>query len=160
VEKINIICVDDEREVQASLKKDLVVFKEYFAMHFCESAAEATELLDELDADGEHIALLICDHIMPGKNGVEFLSETNDDSRFKKTRKLLLTGLATHQDTIIAINKANISCYVEKPWTQDGIIKEVKILLTEYVVEAGIEYQSFIQILDQETLYKALSSNV
>ena len=93
MQKPKIICVDDQREVLATLKKDLEEFIELFKIEYCESAEEAMELIEEIDENGDHLALLICDHIMPVSNGIDFLIEVDKDIRFTKTQKLLLTGL-------------------------------------------------------------------
>jgi two-component system, chemotaxis family, chemotaxis protein CheY len=156
MQKPNIVCVDDQREVLATLRKDLEGFVDFFKIEYCESAEEANELIEEIDDKGEHLALLICDHIMPVSTGIDFLIEVDKDIRFAKTNKLLLTGLATHQDTIVAINNANIDFYVEKPWESENLINVVKLLITKYILAAGIEYKEFLSILDQELLYKEL----
>ena len=156
MEKPEIICVDDEREVLAALKRDLAGFKDYCNLTYCESAEEAQEVLEDLDAEGKPVALIVCDHIMPGKNGVDFLIELNKDSRFARTKKLLLTGLATQQDTIQAINQAQLDRYIEKPWAAESLIQVMKVLLTEFVVGAGMDYSDAMEILDQQTLYKFL----
>jgi two-component system chemotaxis response regulator CheY len=156
MEKPNIVCIDDQRDVLAALKRSLIGFADLCAVVDCESAAEAKELLDELDADGEPVALLICDHIMPGQTGVEFLADIALDPRFRHSKKVMLTGLATHQDTITAINTASIDRYIEKPWNDEELIAAVKVLLTEFIVKAGIDYEPFLSVLDQETLYRAL----
>jgi two-component system chemotaxis response regulator CheY len=156
MQKPNIVCVDDQREVLATLKKDLDGFLNFFKIEYCESAEEAYEIIEEIDEKGENLALLICDHIMPVSNGIDFLIEVDNDIRFQKTKKLLLTGLATHQDTIIAINNANIDYYVEKPWESADLINAVKHLLTKYILTSSIDYSEFISILDQELLYKEL----
>ena len=156
MQKPNIVCVDDQREVLATLKKDLEDFTKFFKIEYCESAEEAFDLIEEIDANGEYLALLICDHIMPVSNGIDFLIEVDKDIRFIKTRKLLLTGLATHQDTIVAINNANIDYYVEKPWESENLRNAVKYLITKYILNTGIEYKLYLPILDQELLYKEL----
>ncbi len=156
MEKPVIICVDDQREVLAALRKDLAGLTEKCEIEYCESAEEAGEIMNALDDSGETTALLICDHVMPRKNGVDFLIEINNDARFTRVRKLLLTGQATHQDTIVAINEAAIDRYVEKPWQAEELLKTVKILLTEFLLVSGMDYQSYLEIIDQETLYEQL----
>ncbi|MEF1300101.1 response regulator, partial [Vibrio parahaemolyticus] len=96
MEKLNLICVDDQREVLSAVLQDLEPLNKWLNIEDCESADEVLELMDELDADGEMIALIISDHVMPGKTGVELLTEISKDSRFVRTRKVLLTGQATH----------------------------------------------------------------
>ena len=127
--KPNIICVDDEREVLAALKKDLAEVSENYLVSDCETAAEAWELLEELHGEGQEISLIICDHIMPGENGVEFLTRLYQDERFRDVKKIMLTGLATHQETIRAINEAHIDVYFEKPWDPELLLEKVNMLI-------------------------------
>ncbi len=156
MDKLTIIYVDDQREVLTTLSKDLQVFETHCTVEECESADEAWDLINELDAEGDKLAILISDHIMPGKNGVEFLTEIHDDGRFSLTRKMLLTGQATHQDTITAINQAGIEKYIEKPWKSDQLIEAVKVLLTRYIFDTGIDYEPYTPVLDQATLLNYL----
>lgn len=154
--KLKIICVDDQREVLAALRKDLEEFRGAVEIVLCESADEAMDVLEKLARRGKEAALLICDHVMPGTNGVDFLARIDADLRFSRTKKILLTGLASHQDTIAAINKARIDYYIEKPWTREGLGGVVKRFLTQYVIETGLDYTTYALVMDQETLYREL----
>ena len=69
---------------------------------------------------------------------------------------MLLTGLATQADTIRAINNAKLDNFLEKVWDPDELLQTVKELLTEFIVERGIEYESYIEKLDAPTLYRLL----
>lgn len=158
MEKINIICVDDEREVLESVSRDLDYFSDMFNIEECESAFECLALLEELDAKQEYVALIISDHIMPEKSGVELLTEVAMDNRFLGTKKLLLTGLATQADTIQAINNAKLDNFLEKVWDPKELVQMVKELITEYIVEKGIDYEEYIGKLDAPTLYRLLQS--
>lgn len=155
MEKINIICVDDQREVLDAVVRDLQPLSEWFTIEECESADECLELLEELDDQGEHIALVISDHVMPGKSGVDMLSEIASDNRYRHTRKILLTGLASHQDTIHAINEAGVDRYFEKAWDAKELLKTCKSLVTKFVLDEGIDYQSMMGVLDVQTLYQS-----
>ena len=156
MEKINIICVDDEREVLDSVMRDLDYLSDTFNIEECESAFECLELLEELDAEQEHVAVIISDHVMPEKSGVELLTEIASDSRFLGTKKLLLTGLATQADTIKAINNARLDHFLEKVWDPEELLQTVKELLTEYIVEQGIDYDEYMEKLDAPTLYRLI----
>lgn len=156
MEKINIICVDDEREVLESVVRDLEYFSDFFNIEECQSADECLELLEEFDANQEYVALLISDHVMPDKTGVELLTEVELDGRFEGTKKLLLTGLATQADTIRAINTAKLDNFLEKVWKPEELVQTVKELLTEYIVERGIDYEEYTEKLDAPTLYRLL----
>ncbi|MDW1878062.1 acetolactate decarboxylase [Vibrio sp. Vb1026] len=106
--------------------------------------------------DGEMIALIISDHVMPGKTGVELLTEISKDSRFVRTRKVLLTGQATHTDTINAINSAGIDRYFEKPWQANQLIECVRILVTQYIFAMGLDYTQYHEHLDQNVVFDRL----
>lgn len=156
MKKPNIICIDDQREVLAAIKKDLDFFTPAFNIVDCESAAEAYEIMNDLNKDKEEVAVIICDHIMPGENGIDFLTRLNQDQKFLYTKKFILTGLANHTDTIQAINEAEINAYLEKPWEKEEFVTIVKKLLTRFIVEADIEYDNLMPFLDQATLDREL----
>ena len=156
--QLYIICVDDQREVLTTVSRDLQEINKYVTIEECESADETLELIDEIDSTGGHLAVIISDHVMPGKSGVELLKEIHEDSRFTTTKKILLTGLATHQDTITAINQAGIDRYLEKPWNAEELLQNVKSLLTDFILASGIDYEKYMEILDHTTLFNTLKS--
>lgn len=156
MEKINIICVDDEREVLDAVSRDLHCFSSLINIEECESAQECLNLLEEFDADQEYVALIISDHVMPGQSGVEMLTTIEQDERFTGTKKILLTGLATQQDTIQAINNIRLDNFFEKIWDEQQFVQTVRELVTTYIVEKGIDYEPYINILDANTLYRLL----
>jgi two-component system chemotaxis response regulator CheY len=136
--------------------QDLEPLATWLNIEDCESAYEVLDLMDDLDAQGEHIALIISDHVMPGKTGVDLLTEVAEDSRFKGTKKVLLTGQATHTDTINAINAAGIDRYFEKPWNAKALVECVRSLVTEYVFERGMDYTEWHDHLDQKIVLARL----
>ncbi|WP_435234196.1 response regulator [Psychromonas sp. PT13] len=156
MKKINIICVDDEREVLDSVTRDLDYFSEIFNIEECESAIECLELLEELDLQGESVAVIISDHVMPGMSGVDLLTEVECDPRFIGTKKLLLTGLATQADTIRAINEAKLDYFLEKVWDPQELLQMVKELVTEYIIEQGIDYKQYQNKLDGPTIKRLI----
>ncbi len=152
--QLTIVCVDDQRDVLSSIVDDLAFFQQYVRLEECESAEEALSIMDECDADGHHIAVILSDQVMPKISGVEFLMSVSRDPRFTGTKKVLLTGQATHQDTIIAINSARIDAYIEKPWQSNHLELVVKQLITEYVFENGLCWQNWQPILDADGILK------
>ncbi|MGJ7093845.1 response regulator [Vibrio hannami] len=156
MEKLNLICVDDQREVLSAVLQDLEPLSSWINIEDCESADEALELMDDFDAEGEFIALVISDHVMPGKTGVELLTEISQDTRFTETKKILLTGQATHHDTITAINLARIESYFEKPWSAEELINTVRRLVTEFIFDKGLDYTDYQNELDQNVVLTRL----
>lgn len=156
MEKINIICVDDQQEVLDSVLRDLRPLTSILRLEEAYGAQDCLDLMDQLDEDGEHIAVIISDQVMPEMTGTELLGKVAKDRRFAKTRKVLLTGQATHADTINAINEGHLDNYIEKPWQPEKILSVVKRLLTLYIVDAGIDHQPYMSMLDQETLFSKI----
>lgn len=157
METINIICVDDQSDVLDAVTRDLRPLESFYRIEGAESASDCLVLMEEMDARGESIGLVISDHIMPGGNGVELLQKISNDLRYLHTRKILLTGQANHSDTIRAVNEAHINNYFEKPWNPEDLLANAKMLLTGFVLDKGFEYKEFLPILDQVVLLSHLS---
>ncbi len=151
-----IICIDDQKSVLDTLAQNLSLLRDYYNIECCESAVEALELIETLDAEGAAIALIISDQRMPEQTGIECLTTIQQDQRFRLTKKILLTGQATHQDTINAINQARIDEYIEKPWQPEILIKIVQRLMTEYLFDKGIFEEYYRPVADNSILLKRL----
>ena len=156
MDNIYIICIDDQQEVLNALEQDLAFFDEKFNVEVCDTAQEALELMEDIDSKGDYTAVVITDQVMPEMSGVELLREVENDQRFKETRKMLLTGQATHQDTIEAINLGGVDQYLAKPWTREKLHEIVRKLLTHYLFKKGISYTDYQDNLDQELIYEYL----
>jgi diguanylate cyclase (GGDEF)-like protein len=83
-----------------------------------------------LEEDGERVALVIADQIMPGMKGVELLEEIH--RRSPETTKILLTGQAGLDAVIAAINRAHLNQYIPKPWAEANLRLSVENLLRQY----------------------------
>ncbi|MEM9418341.1 MAG: response regulator [Planctomycetota bacterium] len=152
-----ILCIDDQREVLAALIKDLEPFAEYFDIIDAESAEDAGAVLDDMIDHGMPVALIISDHVMPGITGVSFLTQLRNRGDLPNTRKLLLTGLATHEDTIRAINEAAIDQYIAKPWHVDQLFEVVGRLVTQFILAVYPDsYQLYLPILNQDVILERM----
>ena len=156
METINIICVDDQQEVLDSVMRDLRPLTSHIRLEEASSVADCMQLIEQIDENGDHVALVISDQVMPGETGTELLGRIAADRRFGKTRKVLLTGQATHADTINAINDGHIDNYIEKPWQPEKLLAVVKRLLTLYVLDAGLDHKEYMPVLDTTTLFSKL----
>ena len=97
------------------------------------NAREALELIEDLQQDGEQIAVVIADQIMPGMKGVELLEEVH--RRSPKTVKILLTGQAGLDAVVYAINKAGLDQYIPKPWDEPDLRLTIQSLLSRFRLE-------------------------
>lgn len=154
MEKLHVLCVDDQREVLLSITRDLEPLAEWTVVEECESADEALELMAELEEHGAPLALIVCDHIMPGMLGVDFLAAVERSGRHPHAKKALITGQATHADTINAINFAKIDAYIEKPWKSEDLRALCRRLLTEYLFDARMDADAYRRHADPEVLLR------
>ncbi len=126
-----ILCVDDEEGVLSALRQQLAArFGHECEIATASSANDALEFIDELEADGDELAVVIADQIMPGMKGDELLAEIH--KRSPTTTKVLLTGQAGLDAVISAINQARLNQYIAKPWVEANLRLIVEGLLRQY----------------------------
>jgi DNA-binding NtrC family response regulator len=110
-----VICIDDEQIVLDSLIREISESLENECdIETALGGAEALELVDELIKDGSEIALVISDYIMPDIKGDEVLRYVHE--KLPQTLKIMLTGEATVEGIVNAINSAKLYRYISKPW--------------------------------------------
>jgi diguanylate cyclase (GGDEF)-like protein/PAS domain S-box-containing protein len=129
-----IICIDDEPLILHSLREQLTrCLNDEFAVELAEGGAEAIALLEELMRAEVDIPLVICDQIMPDISGDYVLAEIHD--RHPKALKILLTGMASMDSVIHAINHANLYRYISKPWSETDLNLTVREAIRSYFQE-------------------------
>ena len=128
-----ILVVDDEEMVTTSLRNLFRLRTDYEAITFT-SPAEALASVASHAYD-----LVITDYLMPGMDGIAFLS------RFKQAQpqaiRILLTGYADKESAIRAINEIGLYQYVEKPWDNDALLM---------VARNALEKAALLRTLDQK----------
>ena len=116
--KGKIVVVDDDKIVTSAFNTLLKV-EGFSDAHLFNSPKEALDFLKENIPD-----LVISDFLMPEMNGLEFLSEVK--KLYPEVSKILLTGYADKENAIRAINEVGLYRYIEKPWSNDDLIINVK----------------------------------
>lgn len=147
-----ILLLEDEPEVRHALERDLQEFAERFRMESAESFEEAWDVIGEIDDSDDELALVLVDHRLPGRNGVDFLISLTDDERGEDAKKILVTGQAYLDDTVRAVNRAHLDYYVAKPWDPTELCDVVRELLTDYVVENGVDPLPYLRDLNEERI--------
>lgn len=156
--RLAILVLEDEPEVRESLERDLFPFAGDVRIEMSEDVDDAWEVVSEIDDDGDLLALVLCDHRLPGRTGVDFLVEMFDDERTASARKVLVTGQADQADTIRAVNQADLARYIAKPWDGDHLREVVREQLTMFVVNEGIDPLPHLSALDGAVALEALRS--
>lgn len=130
----HIVCVDDEEGILTALRQQLSArFGGECDIAVAKNAREALDLIDALQHDGEEVAVVIADQIMPGMKGVELLEEVH--RRSPRTVKILLTGQAGLDAVVYAINRAGLDQYIPKPWDEPDLRLTIQNLLSRFRLE-------------------------
>lgn len=157
--QIYILVVEDELEVMDALVNDLQQFEEFFPVESANSAEEARTVVNEIYAAGNEVGLILCDHVMPGQNGVDFLIDLEKSLEKHSAKKVLVTGQAGLEDTIQAINKAHLDHYIAKPWSKAQLEEVVISQLTNFVMERKYNPMQFMMVLDSVRLSEFMRTN-
>ncbi|HYD81132.1 MAG TPA: HD domain-containing phosphohydrolase [Paucimonas sp.] len=112
-----ILCVDDEQNVLASLRR-LFHAKGYRVLT-ADSGAVGLDVLAR-----EPVDLIISDMRMPEMDGAQFLARVRE--RWPDTIRLLLTGYSDTHSILAAINEGEIYRYITKPWDDHDIVLVVR----------------------------------
>jgi diguanylate cyclase (GGDEF)-like protein len=153
--RVAIICVDDEEVILNSLGRQLKrSLSNKYEIELASSGQEALELCAELEAEGVAIALVISDQIMPKMSGDEFLIKLH--AFYPTTLKILLTGQASANSVGNIVNAAALYRYITKPWDETDLILTVKEALRRYGQEEQLTKQNTLLKETNEKLYKSL----
>ena len=153
---ITLLCVDDEPEVLEAVERDLSPLEDCFPLELAASAQEAEKLIEAITRRGDYLGVIFCDHVMPGKKGVDLLIELAGHEATRHTRKILLTGQAGLEATVEAVNRAQLNHYIAKPWQPDALRAVARRELTEFIISRKIDPLPYLRFLDPLRLNEAL----
>jgi two-component system probable response regulator PhcQ len=111
--KASILLVDDESHVTEALSRHFP--KQTYEVLKADSAAEAYGILDRRSID-----VVVSDERMPGESGTEFLGRVRQ--RFPKTIRIILSGQASLDAAIRAINEGEVYRFLLKPCNSTDLI--------------------------------------
>ena len=110
-----LLVVDDDPQVLAAIRRDLRSrYRFDYRVLAAPSGESALEVVQELKARGDTLAMLISDQRMPGMLGVELLIKCREI--YPLARRVLLTAYSDITAAIKAINEAHLDHYLGKPW--------------------------------------------
>ncbi len=111
-----ILLVDDEEHSLSAMRMAL---EDEFDCLTATDADEAEALMEE-----HFVQVIFCDHRMPGRSGVEFLTMVRD--RWPDAIRIIITGYTETNHMIAAINEAGIYQFMTKPWHPDQLVMTAK----------------------------------
>lgn len=121
-EKIKVLYVDDEEQNLISFRAN---FRKEYEVYTAISAEDALTLLSDVQ-----IPIIISDQRMPNTTGVEFLEKTL--KLYPDCIRLLITGYSDIENVIEAINRGQISKYIQKPWDWEKLAIAIDNCVTLY----------------------------
>jgi serine phosphatase RsbU (regulator of sigma subunit) len=121
--RTKILLVDDDEMLLAGLKRQL---RNKFRVETAISGEDAVKMVE----DNGPYAVVVSDYMMPGMNGIEFLTQvklTNPD-----TIRMMLTGSADMTTAINAVNEGSIYKFHPKPCPAETLGDAIQSGIEEY----------------------------
>ena len=125
-ENDTILIVDDEPHVISALIRGLD--EEPYQVIGRPGGAEALQLME-----GQSFKVVISDERMPGMDGAEFLAQVK--VRYPEAIRIMLTGHASVEATMRAVNRGEIYRFFTKPWDEIELKLAIRSALEKYDLE-------------------------
>ena len=134
MDKLSILCIDDEDIVVQSLENELSKqFGNQYDLEFAIDTEDALEIIQDIQNEGGELAVVVSDYIMPKMRGDDFLIRVHQ--KVPKTKKIMLTGQSRIEGVTKVINQANLYRYLEKPWEPQDLVLTISEALKAYKAE-------------------------
>lgn len=122
---MNVLIVEDEVKISELIRIFLQTQFKFNSIITAESAATAIQKCQNQEFD-----LIIIDHIMPGRLGLEFIEKTKNSPKFLNTKYVLISGYLEQTDVLKAIN-LGVKNIVVKPFTRQQIVEQVQSAISD-----------------------------
>ena len=148
--KHTVLCVDDEQNIQQSLKR--LLRKEDYRLLTVLNGAEGLKILEEND-----VQVVIADQRMPQMSGTEFLTIVKE--RDPEAIRIVLSGYTDVDSITESVNKGNIYKFFLKPWNDESLKMEISQALDQYdLIKANREL--YLMILERNEELKTINENL
>lgn len=145
----SILLVDDEPRIVDALNRHLS--RERYHILRAESAAEARQILER-----QHVDVIVCDERMPGESGSELFA--NVRHRFPNTIRIILTGHASLEAAVRAINEGEVYRFFLKPCDPTDLLFTIRRALDQKRLEKRAR-ELLIEFRRQGALIEALEQD-
>jgi two-component system, probable response regulator PhcQ len=143
-----ILIVDDEPNVLAALKRALI--DEPCEIYSAASGAEGLEILKK-----GGIKVVVSDEKMPAMSGTEFLTCVKE--YYPEVVRIMLTGYASLDAAMKAVNQGEIYRFFSKPWNETELRLSIRAGLEKYNLEA--ENKRLLRIVKHQAINLKLIEN-
>jgi DNA-binding NtrC family response regulator len=135
-----ILLVDDEQNVLSALMRELA--EEPYGIVTALSGEEALGLIT-----AKKFKVIISDERMPGMDGASFLSAAKEIS--PSSIRMILTGHASIEATMRAVNSGEIFKFFTKPWNSHELKQSIKVAIERYDLEE--ENQKLLKVVKRQS---------
>lgn len=125
-----VLIVDDDSSVLAALKRTLG--EEPYEVETAASGEDAMNLMKE-----RRFKVVISDERMPGMTGGEFLGVVS--TRCPDTVRIMLTGHASLEAAMKAVNQGEIYRFLTKPWSDIDLKLAIRGAMEKYNAEEKLQ---------------------
>nr|WP_254877673.1 ATP-binding protein [Salinivibrio sp. EAGSL] len=150
------MCIDQDPIAVEKLSHDLAPFRDVFDLCSTDTPDDAYALLNDLKANEQQVALLIC-HNAPGNNdGIDLLVNVDNHAASKGARTILLSEAPQYDVILQAVNEGRLNYCMHKPWRADELRRVAEKELTTYVLRhCQHDLLRYSEVLDHRTLLDA-----
>lgn len=136
--KGRILVIDDDPDIREGISE--ILRNSGYEVDAVETATEAIKKSEE---NAYHIAFI--DIVLPDMNGIEVLKKLKD--RIPKTRKVIITGYATLENAVEALN-LGANAYLIKPVKPEDIIKITEKMMKDIEEEITMTQEKIIKFIE------------
>ncbi len=122
----SILIVDDEPDVIFALQRTLL--HEPYEIHFAFNGEGALKILNRTS-----VKVVISDQCLPRMEGAELLSVIK--LKYPDSIRIILSGKASVEDAIKAVNSGEVFRFFLKPWNDMEIITALRSAVRRYDIE-------------------------
>lgn len=123
IEDMNVLVVDDEEKICSLIKVFLETSFNFKSIVIATTVVQANQKLINQEFD-----LLITDHVLPGKLGIDFIKNLRQSVKFNRLRVILISGYLQQEDVLKAIG-VGVRNVLVKPFTRQQLIQQVNEVL-------------------------------
>lgn len=125
-ENSRALLVDDTDVARSNLERVLTELG-YRKLRFAADGRAGITALEEADRIGAPFELILCDWMMPGMTGIEFLAHVRGTPKWRSIPFIMVTAEVNPQGILQAI-KLGASDYIVKPFNRDAFLRKIAAL--------------------------------
>jgi DNA-binding response OmpR family regulator len=123
LKQMNILILDDEEKICDLVKAFLNSMGKWNTIVIANNTLQATQKLQNQRFD-----LLILDHVLPGKLGIEFAETLRNTVKFQSLKIMVISGFLQQDDVLKSVD-LGIKHILVKPFSRQQLIDKVKEIL-------------------------------